>query len=244
MQMPKPKIIFSDRWILVINKPSGLVVNRAETVKGKTLQDWVEENNQISKSVNNRIIEDRDFVSRSGVVHRLDKDTSGIMVVAKTPQAFTELQRQFKDRQVIKKYLALAHGRLKPKKGDIKLPLARNPQNRKKFVVRLKGKMALTYYQVLNYWQKGEWFSFLELKPKTGRTHQLRVHLSHLGHPIVADPIYLGRKRLIGDRQWCSRLFLHAQFLSFIHPQCGQRVQFSLDLPEELRKIMPQDERR
>ena len=140
MQMPKPKIIFSDRWILVINKPSGLVVNRAETVKGKTLQDWVEENNQISKSVNNRIIEDRDFVSRSGVVHRLDKDTSGIMVVAKTPQAFTELQRQFKDRQVIKKYLALAHGRLKPKKGDIKLPLARNPKIEKSLLSGSRGR--------------------------------------------------------------------------------------------------------
>lgn len=238
--MLEPKIIFEDDYILVVNKPSGLVVNRAETVRKKTLQDWAEE-------------KIKGFIKRSGIVHRLDKDTSGVMVIAKTPQAFVDLQKQFKERKVVKKYLALVHGKVEPRRGDIKMPLGRKLSDRKKFTVRLRGKQGVTYYQVIDYLNlfylicdrvldkkkigqnKQEWFSLLEVQPKTGRTHQIRVHLAHIGHPIVSDPIYLGRKRLKEDKKWCPRLFLHAAYLGFYHPKTKKRMGFEAKLPSRAR---------
>lgn len=215
--MPAPKIIFEDSYILVVDKPSGLVVNRAATVKKRTLQDWVEEKIKIRGL---GLKPDSDFVRRSGIVHRLDKDTSGVMVIAKTAEAFTYLQSQFKQRRVVKKYLALVHGCLEPRRGNIKLPLARNPSNKKKFAVCLGGRSSETNYRVLKRYDKllhhrlKRTVSLIELQPKTGRTHQIRVHLKHIGHPIVADPIYLGKKRLKQDKELSPRLFLHAQYLS------------------------------
>jgi len=250
--MRAPKIIFEDEDVLIINKPSGLVVNRAETVRGKTLQDWVEENTQILKYSNKQTNKFQEFFRRSGIVHRLDKDTSGVMVVAKNGKSFVNLQRQFKERKVIKKYLALVHGRVEPRVGDIKMPLARKREDRKKFAVRLRGRKALTSYKKLSYLSRDrmssrtknkgskdkEWFSLLEAQPKTGRTHQIRVHMKHIGHPIVSDPIYLGEKRLKKDKKWCPRLFLHAQYLSFSHPKTGKRVEFEAKLPEILNKTL------
>lgn len=229
--MVEPKIIFEDDQILMIDKPSGLVVNRAETVKKKTLQDWVE--NRV-KTPSLKFKKETDFWKRSGVVHRLDKDTSGVMIIAKTAPAFINLQKQFKERKVVKKYLALVHGKVQPKKGDIKMPLAREPKDRKKFSVRLRGKQAITFYQVIDYFDQ---FSLLEIKPETGRTHQIRVHMAHIGYPLVADPIYLGPKRLKQDKQWCPRLFLHAVYLSFFHPKTKKRVEFRTKLPKELEDL-------
>lgn len=250
--MAEPKIIFQDNEILIINKPSGLVVNRAESVKGKTLQDWIENNVKCQMS---NVKCASDFVRRSGVVHRLDKDTSGVIVIAKTPQAFTNLQKQFKERKVIKKYLALVHGQVEPKIGDIKMPLARDPVDRKKFSVRLGGRISITNYKVLQVYDesihhtsfkprglkdlKSRKLSLLEVMPKTGRTHQIRVHLKHIGHPIVSDPIYLGKKRLKEDKKWCPRLFLHAKYLSFFHPKTGKRMEFKAKLPDRLEKTVP-----
>lgn len=232
--MKQPIIIFEDDQILVINKPSGLVVNRAETVKEQTLQDWIERKTGIFK----KLRKDNNFNKRSGVVHRLDKDTSGLMVIAKTAQSFADLQQQFKQRKVKKKYLALVHGRLEPRSGDIKLPLGRKPQDRRKFIVRLKGRQAVTEYQVKEYLRRGEeWFSLVELDLKTGRTHQIRVHLRHLGHSLVTDRIYLGRQRFKKDQKWCPRLFLHASYLSFFHPKTGQQREFYAELPERCEKI-------
>lgn len=237
-----PKIIFQDNDILVIDKPSGLVVNRAESVRSATLQDWIEENFKFSPPADG-------FSCRSGVVHRLDKDTSGVMVIAKNAKSFIFLQKQFKQRKVIKKYLTLVHGKVEPRVGDIKMPLARNPQDRKKFIVRLGGKMAITEYMVLKLFKHrclknantGVWLSLLEINLKTGRTHQIRVHFKHLGHPIVADPIYLGKKMLKQDKKWCLRLFLHAKFLSFLNPKTRKRIGFesrlAKDLDESLNKI-------
>jgi len=232
--MLSPKIIFQDDDILIINKPSGLVVNRAESVKGKTLQDWIENQFSIFNfQFSNK--NEEDFIRRSGIVHRLDKDTSGVLVVAKNAKTFKYLQKQFKERRVVKKYLCLVHDKVEPRVGDIKMPLGRNPEDRKKFTVRLEGRKAVTEYKVLKHIKKAsQLFSLLEVNLKTGRTHQIRVHLKHIGHPIVSDPIYLGEKRLRGDKEWCSRLFLHAQYLSFIHPKTGKRVEFKGEIPKEL----------
>lgn len=242
--MIEPKIIYEDNDILIIDKPYGLVVNRAETVKkGSTLQDWIERKySTFNPTIGGQSLkdEDKDFNNRSGIVHRLDKDTSGVMIIAKNSTSFFNLQKQFKDRLVTKKYLTLVHGKVEPPVGDIKLPLARNPQDRQKFSVRLGGRESVTYYKRLKVFKSpvGEDVTLLEVAPKTGRTHQIRVHLSHIGYPIIADPIYLGHKRLISDKSWCYRLFLHAKYLCFLHPQSGQRVEFTTDLPRGLQKIV------
>lgn len=252
--MLTPKIIFQDKDILMINKPSGLVVNRAESVRVKTLQDWLEQDYSGWDWATLRALKESErtenFINRSGVVHRLDKDTSGVIVVAKNAETFKYLQKQFKERRVIKKYLCLVHDKVEPKIGDIKMPLARSLKDRKKFSVRLGGRASVTNYKVLQVYDesihhtsfkprglkdlKDRRFSLLEVMPKTGRTHQIRVHLKHIGHPIVSDPIYLGKKRLKQDGEWCPRLFLHAQYLSFIHPKTGKRVEFKAKIPKEL----------
>lgn len=231
-----PKIVYQDESFLVINKPAGLVVNRAQTVRGLTLQDWLEKKIRFSESTND------DFLKRSGLVHRLDKATSGLILAAKTAEAFTHLQGQFKKRQVKKKYLALVHGHIKPEEGTIDFPISRNPFKRQKFGVFLSGRKAQTKYRVLKYLvkEKGskDKYSYLSLFPKSGRTHQLRVHLKHLYHPIVADSFYGGRKTYRVDKTWCPRLFLHASKLSFQHPDTGQKVKYNLPLPPELKQVL------
>lgn len=238
--MEKIKIIYQDKWLMLIDKPSGLIVNRSATAKKETLQDWLEKKIKIKKST---IEEGDDFFQRTGIVHRLDKETSGLLLVAKNRKIFYKLLENFKKREVEKKYLALVHGQIKPKKGDIKLPLKRNKFWRTKMSVDLFGRQAMTEYQLLAYYQnkEKEFFSFLELNLKTGRTHQIRVHLSYLGYPLVADRIYLNKKKLKKDILWCPRLFLQAKKISFIHPYYQKKMTFELklakDLQESLKKL-------
>ncbi len=227
-----PKIIFQDTAILVLDKPAGWVVNRAETTQGEeTVQDWLDNNFQFP-IFNFQTL-------RNGIVHRLDKETSGLLLVAKTPEVFANLQAQFKQRKVHKKYLALVHGKIDPAQGVIKAAISRSPFDRKKFGIFLGGREAETRYKTIFNFQfsifKKEEFTLLELEPKTGRTHQIRVHLQYLGHPIVGDEKYGGRKTARSDRKWCPRQFLHASYLSFNHPQTGKRVEFSSNLPADLR---------
>lgn len=224
--MNQPQIIYQDKQILVINKPAGMVANRAESVKTETVQDWVEGVVPLPKNV------DEIFKSRSGLAHRLDKDTSGVMLIAKTPEALMELMRQFKDREVEKTYLALVHGKLDPKEGNITLPLGRMQGGRHKFGVDLSGKVSKTSYKVKKHYQG---YSLVELYPKTGRTHQIRVVLKHLGHPIVGDTKYVGRKRAKTDSLWCKRQFLHAAKITFAHPKTKKRVTFEAELAEDLK---------
>jgi len=219
-----PKIIYEDQSLLVIDKPAGVVVNRAETVREKTIQDWLKESLKIKGE---------GIGDRAGIVHRLDKETSGLLLIAKTEKAFVNLQKQFKERRVEKRYLALVHGRVMPKKGTIEVPIARNPYNRKKFGVFLGGRQAKTNYQVKKTYPD---LTLLELRPETGRTHQIRVHLKYINHPVVADEKYGGRKTARADREWCPRQFLHASFLSFTHPETKKKVSFSSPLPLELKK--------
>jgi len=228
----KPKIVYQDENLLAINKPSGWIVNEATTTKNKpVLQSW------LKKNFDYEIAKSREF--RSGIVHRLDKETSGILIVAKTKKAFRLLQREFKQRKVRKTYKALVHGKVEPRQGVIKLPVGRLPWNRQRFGVLPGGREAETSYQVETYYKKGkEAFSFLTLKPKTGRTHQIRIHLKHLKYPIVADEFYAGRKTAREDRKWCPRLFLHAFSIEFIHPQNGKNIKLEANLPEDLQQIL------
>lgn len=225
----QPRVVFEDEHLLVINKPAGVTVNRAETVETETLQDWVEKYlPEIKES------EDSTFRSRSGMVHRLDKETSGIMIWAKTPESMNNLMREFKQRRVKKGYIALVHGLLATRSGHVTLPLARSKKNRMRFEVVLGGKISETMYEVENQWQEKKGLSLVKLSPKTGRTHQLRVVMKHLGHPIVADDIYLNERQYQEDVAWCKRLFLHAQTISFDHPVTLRRLTFAQELPSEL----------
>ena len=238
--MNTPQIIFEDEDLLVINKPAGLTVNRSDTTREETtLQDFVM--NKINFSKNSS---EGDFQSRGGIVHRLDKETSGVILVAKNKAAFDFLQKQFKERIVEKEYIALVHGKLFPEKGSIKVPVGRLPWNRKRFGVLAGGREAETGYEVITNYQlpmTNENVSLLRLRPKTGRTHQIRVHLKYFGHPIFSDNLYAGRKISRNDRKLLNRVFLHAQEISFIHPKTKKRISFKADLPAELKMIIPQE---
>ena len=227
----EPKIIFEDTNFFIIDKPTGLIVNDAESTKAQpTLQAWLSQKEYpLAKSRE----------ERSGIVHRLDKETSGIIIIAKTLDSFNSLQKQFKERLVEKTYVALVHGRLEPTKGSIEVPVGRLPWRRDRFGVLPGGRESRTDYEVISHYQKeGEEYSLVEAKPKTGRTHQIRVHFKYLGYPLVADSFYAGRKRARKDRTWCPRLFLHAKEISFSHPESGKRLNFSSDLAPDLKKAL------
>jgi 23S rRNA pseudouridine1911/1915/1917 synthase len=238
----KPVILFEDASLIVIDKPAGMVVNRAETVKEETVQDWMDKRikkQELRIENGERDASEKEFWNRSGMVHRLDKETSGVLLLAKTPAAFQHLKSQFQNRRIGKQYLALVHGRLEPKVGTIRLPLSRNPKNRRRFTVRLGGRPAETAYAVKEYRHKEAWeFTLVEVMPQTGRTHQIRVHFQFVKHPLVADPLYLSVKQLKRDRIWCSRLFLHAQKLVFSHPESGQRITVEAALPQDLSQAL------
>lgn len=221
-------LLYEDNHLLVINKPAGLVVHPGAGVSGGTLANGLIFHYPEISGVGSPL--------RPGLVHRLDKDTSGVMVVARTPEAYRSLRQQFEDRTVKKIYLALALGRFREKKGIIDLPLGRHVHHRKKISVRTrKPRVAITRYEVLQEFKET---SFLSLSPVTGRTHQLRVHLSAIGHPLVGDKRYGGSNR---QRLRSPRLFLHAWKLRLKHPASGQETEFESPLPEELRKILKKE---
>ena len=253
----EPRVIFEDREILVLEKTAGMIVNRSDTTKGeKTVQEWVEE--KILRYKDTKILGDKkekspnilisqypnisDFERRAGIVHRLDKETSGILLVAKTKEAFENLQKQFKERKVKKTYIALVHGKIESKEGKINVPVGRLPWNRKRFGVLAEGREAVTKYKILRYYDikilGDERLTLLELYPQTGRTHQIRVHLKYFGHPIFADPLYAGRKTARNDRKLLSRIFLHAAKISFNHPKDKELVSFESHLPEQLSQFL------
>lgn len=243
----KIKIIFEDKNLVVINKPAGIVCNRAESVKEETLQDWMEQKYKIDKLEFEDVVFEEvfsEFKNRSGLVHRLDKDTSGVMVLAKNAETFYFLKQQFMERKTKKKYMALVHGNVEPEQGTINLPIKRNILNRHKFHVDVDGKMAKTEYKVIEKIKSVDDFSgdnglysLVEINLLTGRTHQIRVHFTNLGYPLVCDSLYLG-KRLRGDLKFCRRIFLHAKYLSFIHPVSEERVEFEAELSEDLEECL------
>lgn len=237
MQIP---IVYEDEALLVIDKPAGLIVNRAESVKGETLQDWAEKRLK-AQSSKLKTDEEDDFYNRAGIVHRLDKETSGLLLIAKTPQTFYDLQLQFKEREISKKYITLVHGKIVPSAGEIKASVGRLPWNREKFGVIPGGREAVTSYRVMRYYQRdASLYSFLEVFPHTGRTHQIRIHLKYLGHSVVADNFYAGRKTYRQDIQFCPRLFLHASYIKFLHPQSLKNMEVECPLAADLQKVLDQ----
>lgn len=223
-----PKIIFEDDSLFVIDKPSGWITNSASTTTDQpVLQKWLEENFHYPIS--------NDQILRSGIVHRLDKETSGLMIVAKTKEVFEELQRQFKAREVGKTYIALLHGNVDPKEGVIKAEVGRLPYRRDRFGVVAGGRQSESDYKVIKFYPgNNAGHSLVEFYPKTGRTHQIRIHAKYIGHAIVSDEFYAGRKTARNDRKWCPRLFLHASNIKFVHPLSGKLVEFRSELPEVL----------
>lgn len=224
------KIIFEDKDIILLNKPSGVVVNRANTTKEPTVQDGLEKYLKLK---------DEGIGGRAGIVHRLDKGTSGILIIAKTIEAFKNLQGQFKDRSVKKSYQCLVHGKIEIKEGQITAPVGRLPWNRERFGVLPGGRSAETNYEVISYHKNDTGiYSLVNVFPKTGRTHQIRIHMKYLGYPLVADEFYAGRKTSRKDKTWCPRLFLHAKDISFVHPTTKKDLAFQAKLPDDLRKVL------
>lgn len=233
----KIPILYQDDDLLVVSKPAGLVVNEARSVKEETLQTWLQD-----KFWKNREADSAgtgDFYLRKGIVHRLDKDTSGMLLCALKEKIFISLQEQFQKRTVLKKYFSLAHGKIVPSEGTVNVPLGRLPWNRERFGVLADGKESATTYKVIgNYQFLKEQYSYLEVTPLTGRTHQIRVHLKYLGHPVVSDKFYAGRKIYKKDLKFCPRLFLHAGHLEFMHPGSGKSVILDCPLPADLQTVL------
>lgn len=233
-KVTNPKIIHEDQYFFVVEKPSGWITNEAGTTTTQpVLQTWIKQNFDYELKGN--------WECRDGIVHRLDKETSGVLLVAKNEDAFRDLQRQFKERLVHKTYIALVHGKVEQSEGVINETVGRLPWRRDRFGVLADGREAVTAYKTISYHQaemSKEQFTLLELRPETGRTHQIRIHLKHIGHPIVGDEFYAGRKTARKDRHWCPRLFLHSGGITFQHPVNKTEVKFSSPLPEDLTDIL------
>jgi 23S rRNA pseudouridine1911/1915/1917 synthase len=241
---PEPiplEILFEDEHLLAINKPVGMVVHPARGHHRGTL-------------VNALLYHCKSFLSslngedRPGIVHRLDRNTSGVILAAKTDQAHAELGKQFEYRRVRKEYLALVHGKIDPPSGEIHLPLGRHRKDPHRMSVRHDGgKRAITAYETREFFSSPEApvgqdssFSWLLLRPHTGRTHQIRIHLASIRHPIVGDPTYGGARSLLGPDAppLLQRQALHAYRIRIRHPIHGEELTFTADLPEDLQRTL------
>jgi len=214
-------IIYEDDDLLVVDKPAGLTVHPAPGHPSHTLINAI-------LSYFPHLADIGDSL-RPGVVHRLDKDTSGVMLVAKNSVAQASLSEQFKTHSVVKAYLVLVKGHLTPANGIIEADIGRDPRNRKRMAVVTRGREARTEYQVVKY--IGD-YTLLEVRPETGRTHQIRVHLAAIGYPVVGDPVYGVKSPHL------SRQFMHASRLGFKLPSSGEYVEFTSQLPPDLEQAM------
>ncbi|MFV9567755.1 RluA family pseudouridine synthase [Thermoanaerobacter mathranii] len=216
-------ILYEDDDIIVINKPQGMVVHPAPGNYSGTLVNALLYHCKNLSGING--------ILRPGIVHRLDKDTSGVMVVAKNDKAHISLSNQIKERSVLKKYVAIVEGVIKHEEGKIEAPIGRHPVDRKKMAVIEDGRYALTLYKVLERFKEN---TLVEAVIKTGRTHQIRVHMAFIGHPVVGDPVYGFKKqkfKLEGQA-------LHSSILGFIHPTKGVYMEFEAPLPEYFVRLI------
>ncbi|AKI97856.1 RluA family pseudouridine synthase [Kosmotoga pacifica] len=218
-------IIYEDRDIIVVNKPAGMIVHPVHNKKSGTLVNALLNHCGDLQGIGG--------VLRPGIVHRLDKETSGIIVVAKNDLAHNSLSLQFKARSTEKIYVAIARGKT-PIEGQVVLPLGRHPVNRLKMTVVFDGKEATTFYRTLRYYS--DIASFLLIRPKTGRTHQIRVHMKEIGHPLIGDKLYgkAHQDEVLG----AYRHMLHALKLSFNHPRTNERMSFVARIPEDMARVL------
>jgi len=227
-------VVYEDDELIVVNKPAGIVVHPAAGVTSGTLANALAFHfQQLSTSAG---------MVRPGIVHRLDKGTSGLMVVAKTESAHEDLADQFRDREVFKSYVALVHGQVEKRTGLIDQPIARDRGNRTRMAVVRGGRPAISIYRVRKRFAR---FTLLNVELKTGRTHQIRVHLAWLKHPVVGDEAYgSGRDKTVPDHKLRSeiaklgRQFLHAEQLGFRHPRTKEDLRFTSPLPSELQAVL------
>ncbi len=235
--------IHEDADILVINKPYGLVVNRSETTSSPTLQDYLDEHYSVFKDYvapeSTEENEETEFFSRSGIVHRLDKDTSGVLIVGLNIDSFNNLLAQFKSREVHKEYVAVVWGKISEENLEINAPIKRSPANRMKYALDPDGKEAITKAsRVSEFSIDDNIFTVLNVFPETGRTHQIRVHMAAISHPVVGDVIYSSRKQFEKSTTIFNRLMLHAKKISFKHPKSGEYVEFECSIPDDISKFI------
>ena len=208
-------IVYEDDDVAVVNKPQGMVVHPSVGHTSGTLVNALMYHIHDLSSING--------VVRPGIVHRIDKDTSGLLMIAKNDRAHQALAEELKDKKSLRKYLAIVHGNISNDRGVIEAPIGRSEKDRKKQAVMAKGKPAVTHFKVLERFGN---YTLVELTLETGRTHQIRVHMAYIGHPVAGDPLYGPRKTLKGNGQ-----FLHAQTLGFTHPTTGASLRFSVEPP-------------
>lgn len=219
-------ILYEDGDLLVVNKPQGMVVHPAAGNYSGTLVNALLYHCRDLSGING--------ILRPGIVHRIDKDTSGVLVVAKNDAAHRHLAKQIKEHSVTRTYLALVHGTIKEQSGKIEAPIGRDPRERKRMaVVDKNGKEAVTSYTVLERFVD---YTYLQLRLKTGRTHQIRVHMAYLGHPVVGDPKYGPQKPHFG----LEGQALHASTLGFVHPRTGAYLEFTAPLPQYFADLLEQ----
>jgi len=227
-------IAYEDEYLAVVNKPAGIAVHRAPTVKDATLVEGLRFH---FDSLSTEAGKDR-----AGIVHRLDRETSGLLVVAKTDSVHRKLSDMFRERKVVKIYKAICYGRFREESGMIEQPIGRSGSDRKKMAVRRDGRLAVTRYKVM---EELGMFSVLNLSLETGRTHQIRVHLTHEGHPIVGDKLY-GTSRWKGVEDTILRKYvrefprhaLHSALISFVHPVTGEEIVCKRPLPPDLQELL------
>lgn len=214
-------IVYEDADVLVVNKPQGMVVHPAPGHPDHTLVNALLYHSPLS-TINGEF--------RPGIVHRIDKDTSGLLMVAKNDQAHRSLTAQLKEKSNQREYLALVHGVIKEEQGTIDAPLGRSLKDRKKQAVVADGRHAVTHFKVL---ERFKHYTLVACRLETGRTHQIRVHMKYIGHPLAGDPLYGPRKTLNGNGQ-----YLHARLLGFKHPRTGQELVFTAPLPEYFKETL------
>ena len=233
-------IVFEDEFLAVINKRAGMVVHPGAGVLSGTLANAIAYHFKFEDEIISHL--KSQIQNRVGIVHRLDKDTSGLIVVAKTEDTHEALNEQFREREVFKSYIALVHGEPETDAGTVDAPIAREKHNRTKMAVRAHGRHALSLWKVKKRFEK---FTLLAVEIKTGRTHQIRVHLASINHPVVGDETYnAGRDKTVHDLTIrkaitdLNRFFLHAEKLSFTHPQTKEKLDFIAPLPSELTEFL------
>ncbi|MGY3703065.1 pseudouridine synthase [Vagococcus martis] len=238
IQVPEPKeltleaqdipleIVYEDDDVIVVNKPQGMVVHPSMGHPSGTLVNALLFHADSLSSIND--------VIRPGIVHRIDKDTSGLLMVAKNDAAHVALQDELRERKTLRKYVALVHGVIPHEKGKIDAPIGRSKDNRQKQAIISDGKEAVTHFTVLERFLD---YTLIECVLETGRTHQIRVHMDYIGYPIVGDPLYGPKKTIKGNGQ-----FLHAKTLAFTHPTTGELMTFDSELPEIFKQTLKEIE--